>query len=333
MRLKEIDILRVICILLVVADHSFALFSGHWKNSYGLPDIRAYFWIGRFASCFMLPLFVFISGYVFSWQINVVQKKYSFWILFKKKASRLLIPCYSFGFLYILLFSSFNDWINIKGILLFFSGVEHLWFLPMLFWCFLFALLLIRAQYNSYMVLTVLAFVNIFTIETSSFGLLHALYYLFYFYLGYIIFQNKEEVVTKIMPKLPYLIVCFLILFPICTKYISCFELIETSSLCNRFLLQWQIHCFRFLPAFLGVLISYLIALKINNEPYSKLVNCSMGIYLLHYFIIICLLSQLSVTAYVGVYALPFLLMFVSYFGSLLLTELLIRTKLGKSIL
>ena len=84
----------------------------------------------------MLETFVFISGYLFGFQ---VQKNGIGIICFKntilKKAKRLLLPCFFFGVIYYTVFYDLSKPVyEISYSIM--CGTGHLWFLPMLFWCF-----------------------------------------------------------------------------------------------------------------------------------------------------------------------------------------------------
>lgn len=103
--LTEVAIIRPILVVLLVFYHAFAHYSGAWEPIDGYPAIRDYWWLDWLSYAFMLEMFVFISGYVFGFQVRTkgVEKlnaKNLLWGKFK----RLMIPCMVFSFLYILFF-------------------------------------------------------------------------------------------------------------------------------------------------------------------------------------------------------------------------------------
>ena len=135
-RLADVVVIRNILIVLLVFYHAFAIYSGAWSPIKGFPEIKTYWWLDKLSYAFMLELFVFVSGYVFGYQVRVkgeskLQAKDLFWGKFK----RLMIPCMVFSLLYILLFGHITQPIQ-KTLYGLMNGVGHMWFLPMLFWCF-----------------------------------------------------------------------------------------------------------------------------------------------------------------------------------------------------
>lgn len=67
-RFYEVDIIRLVVIVLLVAYHAFCPCAHTWKAVYA-DDIRAYWWLGWIFYAILLPSFVFISGYLFGNQI------------------------------------------------------------------------------------------------------------------------------------------------------------------------------------------------------------------------------------------------------------------------
>ena len=131
--LKEIDIIRSWVILLVIAVHTLAPFTNAWSlPSYWEPN-KILWWVGKLCYSGMLETFVFISGYVFARKRMpvILGDKLSF--LFNK-IKRLYFPCIIFGILMSVIFSKGDLQTRIVAI---FNGSYHLWFLPMLLWCFL----------------------------------------------------------------------------------------------------------------------------------------------------------------------------------------------------
>ena len=133
--LSEVSFIRPLLIILVVLYHAFAPFAGTWREFAGFVPNEAYRYIANISYSSMLETFVFISGYVFSYQCLYLNKNYSLKQLCIKKGKRLLLPYLIFGFIYLLLFGDIGN----KGFYYVVSellgGVGHLWFLMMLFWC------------------------------------------------------------------------------------------------------------------------------------------------------------------------------------------------------
>lgn len=67
--LSEISVIRPILIVLLVVYHAFIIYRGGWVQPVGYQDNTTYWWIASSAYSFMLEMFVFISGYVWAFQI------------------------------------------------------------------------------------------------------------------------------------------------------------------------------------------------------------------------------------------------------------------------
>jgi len=132
--LDEISFMRPILIVLVVLYHAMAIHTGNWSLPEGMQQIGVYASVGRIAYIFMLESFVFMSGYVWAHQ-RAQRGEESFGKLVQKKAMRLLAPCYLFGIVYALMFG-LDDTIGVNTVKVL-NGYGHLWFLFMLFVCFI----------------------------------------------------------------------------------------------------------------------------------------------------------------------------------------------------
>ena len=114
-RIKSIDFCKGIAILLVVLGHA----TEHTNAS------LSYDWLYEYIYSFHMPLFMFISGFVF------YKNKYN-WIDIKKRAYQLLVPFFVYQIIVSLIFSgnfSYATWFyNIK------SPGQFLWYLLVLFY-------------------------------------------------------------------------------------------------------------------------------------------------------------------------------------------------------
>ena len=136
-RLIDIDLVRVVLIIMLVFYHAFCIYSGRWSAIEGFPEIKFYNILDRLSSAFRLDAFVFVSGYIFGYQVRVkgeskLELKSILWSKFK----RLILPSMVFSLFYILLLRDITQPV-IKTVHEMLEGMGHLWFLPMLFWCFM----------------------------------------------------------------------------------------------------------------------------------------------------------------------------------------------------
>lgn len=192
--LYEISIIRPLIIFLLVVYHALCVFTKGWVAPEGVPANSVYWWLGHLISGFRIETIAFVGGYVFSYQCIELSKRNSFGSFVWKKFKRLIIPCFVFGVLYYLLFR-FNpekfSW-NVAFWKVA-NGIEHLWFLPMLFWCFLLTWAIdwildwIRNHVpNYYRVLGwlfLLAFAGLSLLRVTGlrFGLTRVPYFIFYY--------------------------------------------------------------------------------------------------------------------------------------------------------
>ena len=128
----EIVIMRLISIVIVVFFHAYGMtYANHlpkdiaiiYKNQYELFN-------QSYLINIAMPLFTVISGYLLCGQL--FKQRYSSFIdLTWQKAKRLLIPYYFFTVIFMITTN------NISLTPFYTGGYWHLWYLTMLFWCFI----------------------------------------------------------------------------------------------------------------------------------------------------------------------------------------------------
>ena len=106
-RLNEISFLRPILIFLLVFYHTFIIYAGGWHEPEGFVPCKIYSVLDRLSYSFMLPTFVFISGYVWGWQRNNRCGKENLKELVNKKVKRLILPSVIFSIAYLCIFTDF----------------------------------------------------------------------------------------------------------------------------------------------------------------------------------------------------------------------------------
>ena len=183
--LQDVVVIRDILVVLLVFYHAFAIFSGGWEPVEGYPSIPFYWWLDKLSYSFLLELFVFISGFLFGYQVRVKgMGKLKAKDLLLKKFQRLILPCIVFSLLYIVVF------LNIKQPLLntfydVLNGVGHMWFLPMLFWCFVGIWIIEKLRLHPKLVIPLLVVAALLSFSPIPFRIGKAMYYLLFFYIGY----------------------------------------------------------------------------------------------------------------------------------------------------
>lgn len=193
--LYEVSYIRPLVIFLLVVYHGLCVYTGGWTPPEGVGANSAYWWLGHFISGFRIETIAFVGGYVYAFQCIALEKRLSFPRFAWKKFNRLLIPCWIFGIVYLLLYRykpgmSLN--VCVWKVL---NGIGHLWFLPMLFWCFLLGWLADKLTEKTidkrcfpwlmWGLLLVAGAATLVRMPSLRLGLTRAPYFFFYFFLGY----------------------------------------------------------------------------------------------------------------------------------------------------
>lgn len=270
---RQMVILTIFAMLLVIIGHS------------DITDDFKDLWIYKWVFTFHMPLFFFISGFLFC-LTNPPERmnKTSFGSFMKKKTIRLLLP---FLFINTIIFIVKSCYIQDKSMIqhpveftwdsflysTFFSPLGFMWFLPCLFTVFLIAYPIwkivkekFKAQTN-YILLTMSGLIVVFYVlslfkSTKFMQFSPALFYLCFFFLGICYCEYKRQV-DSVLKK--YWILLVLIFVPL-----SVFMVFDGAA-----------------GAVMGVLGSLVIALIIEDKCPDKLVKLSdlcYTVFLLSYF-------------------------------------------------
>lgn len=163
-----------------------------------------------------MPMFVFISGYLFEYLL--FRGKYPSWVnLLQKKGVRILLPYFVFGLFFM---ATTGDWHPLQ----LFRSYWHLWFLPMLFWCFIVGYGIFKMRCRLWAELMLLAI----TFSTSLmpkfipmwFGLHNITVWFYWFYLGMLCYKYRDTIYSYLRKyKLSiFLLLCsvaVIVLFPV----------------------------------------------------------------------------------------------------------------------
>lgn len=341
--LSEVAIIRPILIVLLVFYHAFAIYSGAWAPIKGYPEVPAYWWLDKLSYAFMLEMFVFISGYVFGFQVRTkgnekLKAKNLLWGKFK----RLMIPCMVFSLLYILLFGNIAQPVQktLYGLL---NGVGHMWFLPMLFWCFVGVWVIEKLRLKAKWIIPVLFLCSICSFLPLPLRMGTAMYYMLFFYLGYII--EKEDISLDRFYTLKHciiLIIAFCILFPTLTLLRE--KICSLNGVDNQLVTKIAIvslsSLMKIIYSSVGLaMLNIIIGYKEKNRKMPlpqwiiKIGNLCFGVYLLQQFILRGLYNYTNLPQILGCYWLPWVGFVVALAGSIIITELLIKTKIGKFLI
>lgn len=194
-RLNDVVIIRSIAIVLVVAFHAYYMMMvpGHFPETTQMYH-DMYFNVNCLILQFRMPLFIFISGYLFSHLENDRGKYATFRELLSNKFKRLIIPFFVFATVFMV---SVNDF-SLRPYYAW--GYQHLWFIPMLFWCFIFTRIQSFAKHSrsSWWKIGLLSIFFVFNliprIQIPLLGLPNFLRWYFWFYLGYLWYLNRDSI-------------------------------------------------------------------------------------------------------------------------------------------
>ena len=337
MRLHEIDRLRPIVIVLLIIMHAFTMYSGHnsgWPLPEGISAVKGYWWIQQLTYSCILELFTFISGYVYAFALYGLHKNYRFLDILKNKALRLLVPCIVFGVFYSLLLNEDNVF-GLEYIYKLLNGFGHLWYLTMLFEVFVFIFLLEHFVYSNKMKLIILVIVSMMSFIIPNYlQIAQTAYFSFFFFVGMICFQNKEQIRLNIsLKKIAILWLIFLSSL-VCLIMLkeNLNEIISTDNIYTTFVLREGIKKIStILYSILGVLAFWTTSLFLSPQNSSKWIswfnrNC-FGAYLFHQILLQYIYYETSMPLMLGTYMLPFVAFSITIPASFVLSDFCSKIK------
>ncbi|MGL4875394.1 MAG: acyltransferase family protein, partial [Clostridium sp.] len=217
--LENLNLLKLIALILVIIGHSTNQYRGDWVFISNQSS-TIYRWMAIYVNSIHMQIFVFISGSVYAY-CRIKKKYYLNYIsLVKDKLIRLIVPYILIGVLFMIPIgmkigimayeSGFMK--SIKNLILGYSA-GYLWFLMMLFMLFLiyywFEKVLIKISPKiSIAILFLLQIVS--EKITNLFSINRSIYYMLFFYLGYLAYLQLEKLInlkSKIY-KYRYFIIC-----------------------------------------------------------------------------------------------------------------------------
>ena len=341
-------VIRIALIVLLVLYHAFAIFVGAWETPEGYPHIESYYWIGTVSYSFMLPAFVFISGLIFGHSWKKADGKIEPKTLILKKLKRLFLPSIIFSAIYVFAFYDIHTspFAIIYKIL---SGAGHLWFLPMLFWCFTLTFMIEKSGIKWQIMVPCLLVLTFCSVIVLTLRLNLTLYYLIYFYIGFKITSSD----IKLSFKLKYLLAFF-------TVYLATLILknpillgVESSlpesysgvnflsaELINKGICLFTEHLMMLIYSLCGlaalyIFINYLMdKKKLSISPFfQKLGTLCFGVYIYQQFILVTLYYRLGLIDVMSPVLLPIFGVVVALTLSIILSYLTLKTRFGRMLI
>lgn len=278
-KIVEFDLMKFYGILLVIFGHVVFCYTSAGAVSPAISS-EAMVILKNIIYSFHMPMFVFVSGAVFAYQLEIKKREYSLVELVKKKFKRLMVPYYIFSLLWVLPTMSLlhlrQPFIYARN-LLFGIDPRHLWYVMMLFEAFIFFYFLRWLCQKLHLPYYCIVLVSIVLYVTDSFVILpkiteyfqinSLLTYFLWFVLGYFFVLHK--------------------------RYANCVAfgavVMTILSLCyNTFAFSQPILDITF--AITGITLFYVLSLYTKNiitySWYKLISRNSFGIYLFHAMII-----------------------------------------------
>ncbi len=345
--LNEVSFMRPILLVLLVAYHAFAPYCGTWVKPATITDFEPYFWVASLARAFRLEAFVFISGYIFTFQLITKHKFGSFWDLAKSKIQRLVLPCFVFGILYVIIILRLDmSWDSFYVLL---SGPGHLWYLICLFWLFLVQYLIMAFlrrqpsdQINRYYwgVFIVTLLLPILSAFPLSMRWDKAMYYMTFFYGGGMFYIFREEIASLVTVRRTVglwcaFAVCVWIVF---TLMLPKSEIMKLPTIMDRFPYFVYNAYLKLVVSWVGIAAFYASAVlycrkHTISQTMLKIGTCGYGVYVFHQFILKYAYNLTDYPIWTGTYWMPWIAFVFTVILSTILTLLCRSTSIGRKYL
>jgi len=325
MNFAHISYLRVSAMLMVVLFHCLCYYTPTFGNfGWNAPQIPAYIYLSQIMDALDMPIFVYVSGYLFSSFYFRYDKYKDTRCFLKGKVKRLLIPYLFFG---LAVFFMESGRYSYKS---FIAGISHLWFLLMLFGIFVIFIFIKDYIRKSTM-----------TQDVLLVTLLFASYYLFSFFPLSSYYFTWPKQVFRFLPC--FMISFIVVKYSIDEKLQIYYKYIWSLLLLSLILFFPSLFLYKSLSIvirLLGIIIAICICLlsKYYISSSSRFIqsidDSSMGIYLIHHLILGVLLSFDCFRDVLNVHSTiaPFLVFVILLLSSFFITEALKSNKFTKII-
>lgn len=330
----DIAVLRLLCIAIVVFFHAYGMTYVHFSDTTNAIYAEKY---EKFNQTYLIniamPMFIFISGFLFGGQL-MRQQPITFAKMLKSKFIRLMVPF----FVFTVLFMFTQNAVSIKP---FYQWTySHLWFLPMLFWCFVATYFLRPLIMNDSLMVSITTIVLLFAISFLGkivpmiFGLHNLNTSIGWFALGVWFYKHERELMMssasstlKVTTIVGGLIIYFvgMTIFPM--EYGARAFTGFLFTICAMYSF-WLL--FSWIPWRNFAVTDFLLSLS----------ACSFGIYIFHNWLEAHMVSR-TVQAVLGleqmaadhVYIFPIVFSTIAFLLSWVITWILLKFKIGQRLI
>lgn len=221
-------------------------------------------------------------------------------------------------------------------ILLLINGIGHLWFLPMIFWCFVVTYVLEITHSCKVWFIPIFFLFSAYNVVGNlpiGFGRVPSFY--LYFYVGYMM-QRGRLIIPK-TKNIWWLIMIFLITFCVRMYFKNYYAITSMTDKIFRFSVGGLNNS---LESIIGVYLLYRFAnapsiqKKIeDNAKLIKLSDCCYGVYIFQQFILKYLYYKTDFAIAINPYLIPWLAIVLTIALSLLLTKMCLKTRFGRFLI
>ena len=322
--------MRPILIISIMLGHAFTMFTNSvsWPLPDGVRQIEAYRWFNPTLISFALQAFVFVSGYLFAYKYpNCAPDSKSKFILNKTK--RIIVPSVFFSVLYVLLLSpqNFNNASVVYEIV---NGAGHLWFLPMLFWCYTFGVLFYKFVKKPSVVVSAILLIFSFVsfVLPDYLRIAIGIHYFPYFVLGMWTFSNKDKILDWIDKKEYLLLLLWIIVIILCVCKVKC----GSFSFIPEILLPIITVAINILLGLFGSVALWITINVVSHYCHVGRVRGDIwfGLYIYHQFIMMLLYYHTALPNNVSAELLPWVCFALTFVSSYVLVLLTLKTRIGK---
>lgn len=286
----------------------------------------------------MLEAFCMISGFLFGYQFynkSIGGRKFIY-----SKVKRLLFPSFVFSLVYIMMFAPSSSILCIDLPYKVINGAGHLWFLPMLFWCFVFSCYMLKCGLSVQWCLCVTFLLSYFSLLPLPLRLNSTFNYLFFFMLGIMIYQNRNKILNRITWSYAYIFLgAYLILFVSLTNFSDLISNYANIDIKYKIFCWFVFQTSKLIYSTLGCICVYMVMMLIfkKKNHISKLLlrlsNLCFGVYIYQQFILMILYYHTEIPEIVGNLALPWVGFVVTLVISVCLSYITHRIKLGRYLI
>ena len=341
--LMDVVLMRLVLITLLIIYHALCIHTGAWQPPFeNFQTIVVYDWLGMLSHTFQLEAMVLISGSLLGYKLLLRKTgTLTFNICVVKKAKRILLPSILFSILYYIIFFDINAPL-FHIVLRIVNGCGHLWFLPMIFWCFVITYLIAkfippRSEYQNLLLIIFVLLAIYNPLGSLPVGLGSVGNFLFYFYAGYLLKIGRLKLPTANSRNITIATVTFAVMFLI---YMIIRQELQPADIVSKAAKILSMNIAHLVMCVTAIFAIYAIANKPCVIAYltarPQLITISgycYGVYIYQQFILKLLYYKTPMPMAVNEWLLPWIAFVITLAVSLLLCYLTLRTRLGRYLI